>query len=105
MHIFRVWAPKACTVDLEYGEQKTPMRATGSGWWEARLEAVGPGTDYAYSVDGGSPVPDPRSPYQPHGVHARSCIVAPSFSWTDHNWNPRPLSAAVIYELHIGTFT
>jgi maltooligosyltrehalose trehalohydrolase len=28
-----------------------------------------------------------------------------SFRWNDAHWNPPPLSSAIIYELHIGTFT
>ena len=28
-----------------------------------------------------------------------------SFAWSDLPWRPRPLSSAIIYELHIGTFT
>jgi maltooligosyltrehalose trehalohydrolase len=33
-------------------------------------------------------------------------VVDPgAFQWSDHDWTGLPLSAAVIYELHIGTFT
>ena len=28
-----------------------------------------------------------------------------AFPWTDENWQPGPLSSAMIYELHVGTFT
>ena len=36
------------------------------------------------------------------GRHASSITA---FRWSDHAWRAGPLSAAVIYELHVGTFT
>jgi len=105
MHEFRVWAPKASSVDVQYGDGICAMRRCPRGWWQASVEAAGPGSEYAFSIDGGEPLPDPRSPFQPHGVHGRSCIIDDDFAWTDGNWNPPPLSSAIIYELHIGTFT
>ena len=64
------------------------------------------GDDYAFSLDGGAALPDPRSLHQPHGVHGPSRIVDhTSFSWTDAAWRGSPLADATIYELHVGTFT
>ena len=45
---------------------RTPARA---GWWQLAVPDAGPGTDYAYRVDGSDPLPDPRSAWQPRGVH------------------------------------
>jgi maltooligosyltrehalose trehalohydrolase len=81
------------------------MRRVEGGWWihETPLE---PGTDYAFSLDGSKPLPDPRSPWQPSGVHGPSRAFDHSaFLWTDQRWQPKPLASAIIYELHIGTFT
>ena len=66
-----------------------------------------PGADYAFVVDGAEPpLPDPRSQSQPYGVHGRSRIVDHSaFNWTDARWNAPPLESAIVYELHVGTFT
>ena len=51
-------------------------------------------------------LPDPRSPRQPDGVHARSELWSPApDAWTDHDWSGRDVAGSVIYELHIGTFT
>ncbi|HEX2241860.1 MAG TPA: malto-oligosyltrehalose trehalohydrolase, partial [Gammaproteobacteria bacterium] len=62
--------------------------------------------DYGFVLDGGEPLPDPRSPWQPLGIHGASRMVAhKAFSWTDQRWRAGPLSAAIIYELHVGTFT
>lgn len=76
------------------------------GWWQAEAPDVGPGADYAFSLEGGPPFPDPRSPFQPHGVHGPSRVIAHSdFAWTDAGWQAPPLAAGLVYELHIGTFT
>jgi maltooligosyltrehalose trehalohydrolase len=39
-------------------------------------------------------------------VHGPSRVVAhDAFAWTDAGWQPPPLASAVLYELHVGTFT
>jgi maltooligosyltrehalose trehalohydrolase len=82
------------------------MAPAPSNWWSAKVDGAGPGTDYGFSLDGGRVLPDPRSPWQPHGVHGRSRRVAHDpFPWTDAGWLAPPLSDAVIYELHVGTFS
>jgi maltooligosyltrehalose trehalohydrolase len=82
------------------------MAAGGRGWWSAEVPDAGTGTDYAFVLDGGAPLPDPRSPWQPQGVHGASRRVDhAAFHWTDTSWQPPPLASAVIYELHVGTFT
>ncbi|MGC0271589.1 malto-oligosyltrehalose trehalohydrolase [Pseudactinotalea sp. Z1739] len=103
----RVWAPNAeqVEIDLPGTGARAPMRPGGEGWWasEPVLEA---GTDYAFSLDGGPLRPDPRSPWQPQGVHAPSRWYDPAdFDWTDREWAGKGVHGAVIYELHIGTFT
>ncbi len=98
----RVWAPNAKQVDLCSGDSRIPMEVRRGGWWSADFT----GTDYAFSLDGKHPLPDPRSPWQPAGVHGPSRIVDHSaFRWADQSWQAGPLSSAIIYELHIGTFT
>ncbi len=107
MSSFRVWAPLAHTVALRLGEADVPMLRGDGGWWSVQHEAAAQtGTEYSYIVDGGEPRPDPRSGWQPYGVHGRSRVVDHStFEWTDARWQAPPLSSAVIYELHVGTFT
>ncbi len=105
MHLFRVWAPLASRLDVRIDSKSYPMKAVGEGCWEAWVEAAHPGVDYVFSVDGGEPVPDPRSCWQPLGVHGPSRLLDSAFPWTDLQWNPPPLASSVIYELHIGTFT
>ncbi len=107
MHVFKVWAPKVQSVDVKIGEQKYPLTQTEGGWWEAPIEGAGPGTDYVFQLDGkDQPLPDPRSAFQPQGVNGPSRIVDhAAFRWTDAAWHARPLQSAIIYELHVGTFT
>ena len=64
------------------------------------------GADYRYRLDGGEPLPDPVSRWQPDGVHGPSRVVDPAaFRWTDAHWKGLALADFVIYELHVGTFT
>lgn len=107
MTTFRVWAPKAQRMEIELnGRQRLPMQAGEGGWWQIDVDEAGIRTDYAYSVDGSQPLPDPRSPWQPHGVHGASRVVDhEAFHWSDRGWQPGPLASAIIYEMHVGTFT
>lgn len=81
------------------------MQRRDGGWWESPV-AVPHGADYAFSVDGSDPRPDPRSPWQPHGVHGPSrTFDTAAHVWQDGSWAGRDVRGAVVYELHIGTFT
>ncbi|MEZ2410696.1 alpha-amylase family glycosyl hydrolase [Bosea sp. RCC_152_1] len=67
---------------------------------------VGAGTRYRFVGPDGSRFPDPASRYQPDDVLGASEVIDPgSFRWTDADWSGRPWEEAIIYELHIGTFT
>lgn len=92
------------------------MNPQGDGWWSYLLdpgaeEPAGGRLDYAFVLDGSQPaLPDPRSAWQPDGVHGRSRLFDPdAFAWTDSEWRGSRGGAgvlgAVIYELHVGTFT
>ena len=134
-----VWAPNAEQVEIEWTAvpestdrsqqvhpRRDPMTPTGDGWWRWAGPASGDGdetasgdgddaasavVDYAFVLDGAEPaLPDPRSPWQPHGVHGPSRTFDPgAFAWTDADWRgPRSgagVLGAVVYELHLGTFT
>ena len=103
--LFEVWAPKASAVDLVLGDRRVPMTAEGGGWCAVEADAEA-GADYGFSLDGGDTLPDPRSPWQPEGPHGQSRVVDhDAFVWTDAGWKGAPLASAVVYELHVGTFT
>jgi maltooligosyltrehalose trehalohydrolase len=104
---FSVWAPFAKTVDLRVGEKNHPMHRIPHGTWEIEMPLPPGEIRYRYSIDGGPPLPDPRSPWQPEGVHGDSHWMDPSFfdNAKARKFRPKPLRDAVIYELHVGTFT
>src|SRR5262249_14171365 len=56
------------------------------------------------SIDGGAPLPDPRSRWQPEGVHGESRWFEPQPAQPLRGAQV-PLRDALIYELHIGTYT
>ncbi len=106
VHTFTVWAPDAGRVDLVVDSERHPMERGSDGWWRLAVATAGHGTDYAFSVDGGDPTPDPRSLWQPYGVHGPSRVYDHAhFQWSDTRWRGAPLAGAVIYEMHVGTFT
>ena len=76
------------------------------GWWVADPEGWEAGAEYAFRLDGEGPFPDPRSPWQPHGVHGPSRVVDHNaFPWSDQNFRAPPLASGLVYELHVGTFS
>ncbi len=104
---FEVWAPAAERVRVVVNDQIRSMRRRDDGWWERDEPAVGTGTDYAYLIgDDDTPRPDPRSGWQPYGVHGPSRVYDhDAYPWSDQAWTGRILAGSVIYELHVGTFT
>src|SRR5690606_15036221 len=69
-----VWAPAAATVDVVVTGAPHALHpdAGRAGWWRADLDVDAHGADHAFSIDGGDPLPDPRSVWLPHGVHGPS---------------------------------
>ncbi len=107
MHRFSVWAPQPKSVAVKVDGIVYPMQAGEHGWWHAEVESARHGSSYAFLIeDDPRPYPDPRSEWQPDGVHGFSRVLDHGlFSWSDDHWQQPPLADAVIYELHIGTFT
>ncbi|MFD0343611.1 malto-oligosyltrehalose trehalohydrolase [Streptomyces sp. NPDC127117] len=108
--LFEVWAPDADEVGLRLaGEPRVMERDPArSGWWTAEAPASD-GDRYGFVLDGGGSdgrvLPDPRSRRQPDGPDGESAVVDHSlFDWRS-GWPGRGLPGAVLYELHIGTYT
>jgi maltooligosyltrehalose trehalohydrolase len=122
-----VWAPSAKSVELVTPQRRVPLHPVGSaqtsgtagvagagvpacagvpGYWHTDVDESLLAHGYRYSIDGGEPIPDPQSKWQPDGVHGASHLVDTSQAPGGRDsFVPKPLSQAVIYELHIGTFT
>jgi len=108
---FRLCAPGANRLRLLLRrrgrpEQAVEVHAAASGVWETTVEDATAGDRYAYAVNDGEPRPDPASRFQPDGVHGWSEVIDPSaYGWGDGEWTGLDPRRAVVYELHVGTFT
>jgi maltooligosyltrehalose trehalohydrolase len=106
--VLEVWAPRADRVRARVGSGEVadiPLVPTAGGWW--RGPDIAAGTDYAFLLDNSpDPLPDPASRWQPAGIHGASrSYDQAAYTWADAGWAGRDLPGAVVYELHIGTFT
>ncbi|HBG07766.1 MAG: malto-oligosyltrehalose trehalohydrolase [Geobacteraceae bacterium GWC2_58_44] len=105
---FRIWAPDKKVELVFHGEgagDPIEMTAEEQGYFSAHCREAAAGTLYRYRLDGGESYPDPASRYQPEGPHGPSCVVDPSFDWSDRQWRGIGREGQVIYEMHIGTYT
>ena len=107
---FRIWAPAAEALDLilhDGGAAGThPTARDAEGVFDRIVDKAAAGDRYSYRIDGGSPLPDPASRFQPDGVHGPSQVIDPAaFAWSDARWGGRPARDLILYELHVGTFS
>src|ERR1022692_837463 len=103
MHEFKVWAPAVLNIAVTVNGESQPMQGPDEqGWWRVDIDTAGPGTDYGFSIEGdGGPYPDPRSQWQPNGVHGLSRLYDQhAFEWSDAHFQAPPLASAVVYEIH-----
>lgn len=108
MHTFGVWAPKAKRMSLKWRDQVLGMKGPNKrGWWTLAVKEACCGDAYAFMIDDDpTPYPDPRSLRQADGVHGASRLYRhDDFEWHDQLWRGAPKTGAVLYELHIGTFS
>ena len=107
---FRLWAPAAREVALILPEDAAALPLAMSpledGWFGIDTDLARAGSRYRFRIDGKLDVPDPASRSNPEDVHGPSVVVDPNaFDWGDAGWKGRPWHEAVIYELHVGTFS
>jgi maltooligosyltrehalose trehalohydrolase len=108
MHRFGVWGPRAHKMALVWRGKSLPMDGPNRrGWWTLEVPEAQCSDDYAFLIDDDpTPYPDPRSLQQPAGVHGASRLYDhAAFEWHDASWRGLPNSSAILYEIHIGTFS
>ena len=107
---YRTWAPeKKVAVVISNGAggavREVSLGAEPGGYWSGIDPQGQAGDRYKYRFDGND-WPDPASRFNPEGVHGPAQVIDPrDYYWRDERWVPPKVSALVIYELHIGTFT
>lgn len=106
---FRVWAPRRTKVDVVFedsSDAELALTDEGNGYFTGRAMAER-AARYRLRLDGGEETfPDPASRFQPLGPHGPSELVdGAAFQWTDRAWKGPDARHAVLYEMHIGTFT
>ena len=104
---FRVWAPECKQVEVVIDGVTHPLEQEIDGHFSCFVGGVAAGARYGYRLDGGERIhADPASRFQPEGPHELSAIVDPStYRWNDGQWRGIDRDAAVISEIHIGTFS
>ncbi|MGW6016226.1 malto-oligosyltrehalose trehalohydrolase [Streptomyces sp. NPDC055210] len=103
---FEVWAPQADRMTLHCAGSTRALEPDPQrpGWWTGEAEAQD-GTRYGFAVDDGPVLPDPRSYRQPDGPDGLSAVVDQErYAWRT-DWAGRGLPGAVLYEMHVGTYT
>jgi len=108
---FRVWAPKRRSVEVLLtsgtGERSLALTTESDGYFSGHAAGAQAADLYRFRLDGGGDLyPDPASRFQPQGPHGPSCVVDPAlYTWQDDGWKGVAAAGAVLYEMHIGTFT
>ena len=106
MSQLQIWAPRVQRVELGIHGRRCPLRPRDDGYHQLQHGSLSHGQDYLLWLDDEGPFPDPRSPWQPQGVSGPSRHLDHRlFPWRHREWQQIPWQQAVIYELHVGTFT
>ena len=104
---YAAWAPDVASMEivLEGGERMRLLRRA-DGWHSGTLPAMVPGDRYRVALDGGEPLADPFSRWQPEGLTGPSAAWDHAAAHREHDcWRGLAIEELVIYELHVGTFT
>src|SRR5258706_15139115 len=101
---FRVWAPRASSLEVKIAGGPTARLASdGEGYYAATLEGVRPGARYVFRFPDGRERPDPPSLLQPDGVHGPSEVVDLAASAPRSRSPQHPLQRLVFSEIHLRT--
>ncbi|MFW3463295.1 malto-oligosyltrehalose trehalohydrolase [Streptomyces microflavus] len=105
MDAVRGVGPEADTVVLEAAEVRYPMERDPlrEGWWSAGAEAVD-GDRYGFRWTTGRCCPTPFAAPAGRARRAERGRRPGAYAWRE-GWAGRRLTRAVLYELHVGTYT
>jgi maltooligosyltrehalose trehalohydrolase len=104
--VFNLWAPSATSVELlEEGCLPRRMPKDHEGWYQCLSATAHVGTRYQFRVNGKLIVPDPGSFFQPDDIAEPSQVIDTRMLRDAVPYPGRPWAEAVIFELHVGTFT
>ena len=98
-----VWAPSRERIEVEIDGDTLEMRRDQDGWHGIEMEAP-EGTPYAL-VSEGQRFADPASRVQADALQGPSRLIDPARFRERVAWSGRDWDGAVIFELHLGTFT
>ena len=103
---FRIFAPYTHSLSVQCTDtgKNYKLSKGDSGWFEGILPDFSEGTRYLLIKNENDYFPDPSSHYQPEGPHAPSQVAFP-IKVKDSSWRGISISDAIIYELHLGTFS
>jgi maltooligosyltrehalose trehalohydrolase len=105
---FKIWAPKCKEIALKLKGRRLPipLERQDDGWHRKEVEGVGAGAQYRFVLPDGTEIADPASRHQPGDIDGYSEVIDPAaYTWRDAVWRGRPWEEAIIYEMHVGTFT
>jgi maltooligosyltrehalose trehalohydrolase len=101
----QLWAPDADTIDFVVGDVAHAGDRDASGAWTCPVD-LPHGSDYRVRRDAAIEGADPRSVDLPGGLDGPTRVFDfASLQWTDADFRPADWDHAVLYELHVGTFT
>jgi len=104
--LFRIWAPDVERLRLRIAGRNREMLPAGDGWFTLTTDGLEPGTPYQFVMADGQLMADPASRAQEGGVDGPSLIVDPTaYHWSSRDWKGHAWEEAILYEIHIGTFT
>ncbi|MBZ4684061.1 MAG: maltooligosyltrehalose trehalohydrolase [Fusobacteriaceae bacterium] len=104
---FIVWANRHNVMKIVFPEldREHDMEKLKGSYFEYKCPKLPEGTKYYFQTADGNMYPDPASKSQPEGVHKYSQIINVNNENKPQNFKGIDLRDAIIYEMHIGTFT
>ncbi len=103
---FRIFAPycNSLAIELDSNHARIELTKQKDGYFTTTIQALPEDTLYWLVKDNELHLPDPYSKYQPFDVHSTSMITFPQKA--DFTmWHGIKYEDAIIYEMHIGTFS